>query len=401
MQLFDDRARDSLRPKNESESTFDYYNQSARPSIVELREILESWFSRYPESAKKNLCTRFMSPKYYQHAGAFFEIYTHELLLRVGYEVDIEPAVGTMATRPDFLVKLGGQPRFLVEATLAGVPSEQKQGADARIGVVYDKLNGLDSPNFFLEIQREGTPTTTPPTRKLLSELSKWLASLDPDALQASYISGDYDKLPVYRWQHEGWDLVFTPIPKSPELRGKTGVRPIGIDFPGAEWLNTHRSICAAIDRKTKKYGQLAFPYVVAINVLEDSCNNIDIMNGLYGKETLAISVSSDGRVETRAAQRKRNGAWFGPNGPRNQQVSAVLIATQIHPWRMSRVTPELYHNPWAEYALPSSAFPLPQCIPDIEAGRVSHEPGQQAGNILGIPSPWPLPDAGGTNTGC
>jgi len=394
MQLFDDIVRESLRPRNESEPTFDYYNQSTRSSIVALREILESWFARYPGVARKNLRERFRSPIEHQHAGAFFEIYTHELLLRLGYEVDVEPALVNITTRPDFLVKLNGQPKFCVEATLAGVPSEQEQGAEARISVVYDALNGLDSPNFFLKIQREGTPTTAPPTRKLLGELSEWLASLDFDSLRASYVSGDCDKLPVYRWQHEGWDLAFTPIPKPPELRGKTGVRPIGIDFPEARWLTTHHSIRAAVDRKAKKYGQLTLPYVVAINVLEDSCDNIDIMNGLYGEEMIVVNVRSDGSAETQAARRKHNGAWFGPNGPRNQQVSAVLIAMQIHPWTMSRVTPELFHNPWAEYALPSSAFPMPQCVPDIEAGHVRHEPGQQAAEILAIPSPWPLPDA-------
>ncbi len=53
MQLFDTGPRTELRHKKDSESSFEYYNRSARPGISVLREILERWFERFPSEERK------------------------------------------------------------------------------------------------------------------------------------------------------------------------------------------------------------------------------------------------------------------------------------------------------------------------------------------------------------
>jgi len=260
------------------------------------------------------------------------------------------------------------------------------------MAAVYDAINTIESPNFFLKLDIRGAPATAPPTGKLRHDLTGWLASLNPDEIAQLYGDNKRYDVPSFAWHHEGWDLLFTPIPKSPELRGQLGVRPIGLRSPGGGWLATDADIRQAIEVKAKKFRDLVKPLIVAVNFIGVHCDNIDVMNALYGQESTIVTFAPDGGF-TERNQRKPNGAWFGPSGPRNTVVSGLLLANQLNPLSMGITAPELFHNPWAAYPLSPSVLCLPQCVADLDVGYVRHESGRHAGEVLSIPSPWPLPD--------
>lgn len=48
------------------------------------------------------------------------------------------------------------------------------------------------------------------------------------------------------------------------------------------------------------------------------------------------------------------DGFWLGPNGPRNQSVSAVVAAQNLYAWSVASKAPGLFRNPWAEHDLGS-----------------------------------------------
>jgi hypothetical protein len=392
MQLFDPGPRAEFRWKKETESTFAYYNQSARPSVAIFREMIEGWFNRFRDEDKIDLCERFRSLNEPNHLGAFFEIYLHELLSRLGFEMELHPAIRERPTHPDFLASTRGANQFYLEATLAGLPSQQEQGAHARMGIVYDAINTIESPNFFLQLEIRGAPSTAPPTRRLRRDLTLWLAGLNLYHIQQLRSAGRDSEVPLFPWQHEGWNLLFSPIPKSAALRGQPGVRPIGMRVPEGGWMNTHGEIRKAIENKAKKYGELQLPLIVAVNVVGDHCDNIDIMNALYGDESILVTQGVHGRF-TERYERKPNGVWFGPQGPRNPMVSGVLVFACLNPWSMGVVRPELFHSPWAKHPLPVSSWPLPYCVADLAAGRVRHEHGKAAREVLDLPTQWPVPD--------
>jgi hypothetical protein len=168
--LFDDIERTDKRSKNYSESTYRYYNQSARPGVAAMREMLERWFANFPEAGQAHLRGHFCSPIENQHQAAFFELYIHELLVRLGFAVEVHPAPGSVGTRPDYLATQEGTPKFYLEATLAGVPSADQQAAGSRTAVVYDAINTMESPNFFIKVEVRGTPATPPPARQMRSD---------------------------------------------------------------------------------------------------------------------------------------------------------------------------------------------------------------------------------------
>ncbi len=393
MLLFDDVVRTQLRARRETEPSFDYLNHSARPAVLAFREMAERWFQHFPDAGKADLRARFRSPIEIQHQGAFLELYIHELLARSGYALEVHPSVAGTDARPDFLARTDDRARFYVESTLAGVPSSEEQAAAARIAQVYDSLNAMDSPNFFLEVQVHGAPTTPPPSRGLRRELANWLGTLDPDAIGELCQAGRFGELPQLRWVHEGWEVEFRPLPKSAKFRGLPGIRPIGMVVPQAQWLNTHGDLKEAVEKKAKKYGNLGLPFIVAVNVLSLHCDNVDIMNGLFGQETIVVTEMADGTLKTREGAREPNGAWMGPQGPRNTLVSGVLVVANLCPWNMGVLTPELFHNPSALNPLETDKWQLPQCVPNLTAGRVHHRGGITAAELLQIPTPWPVPD--------
>jgi hypothetical protein len=388
--LFDPGNRTDTRFKGYKEPEFAYLNQSARPAIIALRELLEDWFRHFPTDSQTDLCSRFRSPDDNQHAGAFFELYIHELLRKLGYEITVHPVLPGIATHPDFLARRSEGCQFYLEVTLAGVPNKAEQGAAARIAQVYDVLNEMDSPDYFLHLDVEGSPSTPPAGAKLRSDLGKWLGTLDVDEIAKAGQRGEFAAVPKFHWEHEGWSVTFMPIAKSPAARGKPGIRPIGAIIPEAEWLKTDVDLKNALENKAKKYGALEVPLVVAVNVLGIHCDETDIFNAVFGQEVIAISQRNDGSISAEHAERRRNGFWFGPNGPRNQSVSAVLIIDGFNEWKMGTSTPELFHNPWPGHPLNPDYWLLPQRIPNMATRGYDKRPGRSAREVMGIPDPWP-----------
>lgn len=390
MTLFDSGERTSTRLKAYKESEFSYLNQSARPSVIALRPLLEGWFDHLPQDARSDLRSRFRSSDDNQHISAFFELYIHELLRKLGYDVTPHPILEGISTRPDFFARSTDGYQFYVEVTVAGIPHKTEQGADARIAQVYDVLNQMDSPDFFLYLSVHGAPSTPPPGARLRSDLTKWLRTLDLDGITTAGQSGTFDAVPKFRWDHEGWQITFTPIAKSPSARGKPGIRPIGVIMPEAQWLHADSDLKDALEAKAKKYGALQVPLVVAVNVLAMHCDDTDIFNALFGQEVITVSQKLDGGVTAERAERKRNGFWFGPAGPRNQTVSAVLIADGLNEWKMGVLTPELFHSPYATNPLNPDCWSVSQRIPNMTDRLYGKRSGRPAREVLGIPDPWP-----------
>ena len=390
MNLFDAGERTDTRYKRHSEPEFAYLNQSARPSVIALRSLLEEWYDRVPAVAQPDLRSRFRSNDDYSHASAFFELYLHELLRKLGYTLTVHPPVQGSGTHPDFLVSRNDGCEFYMEATLAGIPSKAEQGAQARIDQVYDVLDRMDSPDFFIRVALSGSPATPPPGSRLRGDVERWLRTVDLEAIASAGAAGDFHSLPRYSWNHEGWEIELMPIAKSPAARGKPGVRPLGMFSPEAQWLQTDADLKDALEAKAKKYGVLEVPFIIAVNFVGLHCDECDILNCLVGQESTVVSLDQNNNVVEERAERKRNGFWFGPSGPRNQGVSGVLVFPGLNEWNMAVLDPKLYHNPWATRPLSPDCWALSQRIPNTSVGRFENRPGRTAGEVLGLPDPWP-----------
>ena len=313
--LFDEIDRTDVRPKRENEPIYDYYSSSARQPIAAVRGLLQKWFDAYPASGKKDLQARFRSRIDSQHKSAFWELYLHELFTQMKYRLGVHPVVKGATNHPDFLVSEGRNPKFYLEAIVAGLPSIKDVGAEARLSEVLDLINKMQTPDYLLELRYRGTSNTPPPVGKLRKALTHWLRSLDFRAIDATYKAGNFDIVPTLEWNHEGLTLFFAPIPKSAKTRGTTHARPIGVVMGEAHILTTDRGYSRSHQQKAKKYGKLALPMVIAVNVVSEHCDEIDINNALFGSEAVQFTQRRDGSINGGVGVRQPNGIWFGKEG--------------------------------------------------------------------------------------
>jgi len=384
--LFDQGGRLDKAVKRPTESRFAFLNRSARPQVVERRAMWTDWFGRYPDDAKKELRGRFRSRKDDQHAGAAFELFLHELALRIGGSVEVHPAIRPeIAKRPDFRVSLGGRPSFYLEATLAG-PSQEERAAAARRRGALDSLNRLEVPQFRLDLDESGQPGTEVPIRQWKADLLRWLKSLPVETIYAAQRAGESRAGPRKVLQHGRWRLTLTAVAKEPSKRheaNKRLIRSRSQSFAGAPAVHQIRDSVAG---KSTRYGELDLPFIVAVRVEAWDCDSEDMMEALFGSQGTLLELVG-GRPRRLHPVRNRDGLWNQVVGPRNRNVSAVLVCYGLDPGDLIRSTPVLIHNPWARRALDPRVWPLPQRLPDSKRSRLVLVEGKEINQVLALPS--------------
>jgi len=392
MKLFDDVVRTYQGPSLYAEPAFAYLNCSARPAAANIRQTLEVWFSRYPESEQSEFQTRFRSNDDVNHHSAFFELLLHELLLQMNCHVQIHPSslCNSTTKRPDFLITSPTGSQFYIEAVVATGISADERAARARMNDVYDALNRLDSPNFFIGLDIAGVPSTPPRARQMRAFLKVRLDKLNPDEVGELWKTGGIKAVPHWHYGHDGWIIDFYPIPKSPSMRGRPGVRPIGTQSFEPKFVDASTPIKDTIVGKAGRYGDLDLPYVIAVNSLdENSVDRIDVMDALFGKETYVVAFGPSGAIGEPKIERELNGVWTSKSGPTYTRVSAVLLAIRAMPWTIGSAGVLLIHNPWAQRPYDSELTQLPQGVP--QEGRIRWQDGLSLGKALGISPGWPF----------
>jgi hypothetical protein len=204
-------------------SHFSYLNSSARPQLGLVRELLETWLSRYTAMEKAELRARLRSPDNWDHAAAFFDLFLHELLVTLECSVIPHPVVLGTNKRPDFLVTSSSSDRFCLEATICSDKSPGDRAKESRINAAYDALNELDSPYFFLRIEMNATGRTQISGHRVRAFVRRKLRDLDPDQIR----DGGVHPIPKWHFNENGWSIEFQPIAKSIKTRGQAAERPI------------------------------------------------------------------------------------------------------------------------------------------------------------------------------
>jgi hypothetical protein len=106
--------------------------------------------------------------------------------------------------------------------------------------------------------------------------------------------------------------------------------------------ITPQKDLCDALYKKTLKYGALDKPYLIAVADGKDQLFNKDSINS-----ALTEAVFGDEIVQfkggTAHISHAKNGFWHGPNGPRNQHVSGVLLLPETGLWKLR----EAVSAPW------------------------------------------------------
>jgi len=388
--IFDSGKGTEKRPRYFNESSFDYYNLSARPGFVALRDLIERWYTDFPNDGKKDIRSRLRSNRETDFLSAFFELYLCQICRGSGFDVTIYPGMKQHERRrhPDFLVLRDGEPAFYLEGTLAQEP-QQVTAAKRRLGQLEDAINRLHSPDFWLWLEVRGTATANIPVAKFAKRLQNWINSLDADRVTGDVKARGEAGFPTFPAEYGHLTFTITARPKAPDYRGTPNLRPLGAVLPDVLFeCDAHDDIRLAVIRKAKRYGDLNLPYIVAINVINEFLDFDDILDGLFGRRTVEVRRGMEGAIHRRLV-RAANGAWTAGTRPSNSIVSAALIANNLIPTTVGVETPLLMHNPWARSPFPTSFWRLPQRSVDNENGTILSHAGTQAREIIGIPEGW------------
>ena len=327
------------------------------------------------------LRTAFRSRLPGQHHAAWWELYLHELFVRMGYEIDVHPALPDSSKRPDFLLRRNGA-QFYLEAVVvsSGVVTSGRRSAPPWM---LDAVNHAANPNFFVrlvEVAKRGEHQLK--RKEIVDPLESWLDSEDPDEAAESLERGD--NLPMETIRCRGWEIVFEAWPKKKKAREKPRRRLLGIGPMQAGGVNDIEQLRSTLKGKAGRYGRPAIPFVIAVQCRSAFVEPLDIEQALFGSE--AFDVPVNGKSQARL-YRQRNGFWVSTAGPQNQRISAVLTAVGLHPANVGKAAPCVWVNPWANHPLemswPFSSFTA------TDEGQILHQ--DTAPDMLfDLPADWP-----------
>ena len=362
MTLFDDIKRQDFnrvldepqRNVRYSESSFNYLNLYDSPDIIRIRNLLESSFNRFPLEAQNDLRKRLQSHDYEQHEGAFFELFLHELLTRLGCTiVDVHPKIAGAGTRPDFLVRHGDQ-CFYLEATMVG-----KRSGPFTLNLneqdVINKLNKLKSSQFYIRVcMNVDKLSRTLGKKDVIRPFIELLKNQDPDKVQDLINTKGLDAAPCRKIEDGNWSLQGWLYPISPKYRRSTPPSRIVIYPSHPEQINSVSPIRDALKTKAKKYGDNAEMLVVAVSTRDAFYNhrNHD-MEVLFGQEQWLYSKEQPDFPPL--LQRRQNGVW-----PSYNQIGAVWSFQKADALNLSQVSACLYINPWSnDSEIPDALYRL------------------------------------------
>ncbi len=371
--LFTVYDRTDTSPKKNSESVFSCLDRSARPEIRHLRDVIESWLADYPESEVNELVKRMRSTEF---DSAYFELLVYTFFVRFGMSATIHPSINGTTRRPDFFFQ-DGNSEFIVEAVTKGDVSDEEKGRLNVIARLYDAIDELVSPGFFLHLKECEVALKSQPSVKQVLKFIKGenerISGMDASGIE-SYEADCHDN---------NIRIVLGAFAMNEAKASAKPARSIGMYPTVCAWGNGDQLIKNAIENKAAKYGKLGMPYVIAVNcVTEMGIDEEDIVNALYGTE---VQHCYDGRIV--GVSRNGDGVFHNATTPINRQVSAVLIA-RVLPWNLGKARYELYLNPWATHRFDPEKLKIR--VVEAVDDELQHRGETNLLATFGLPADWP-----------
>jgi hypothetical protein len=385
MNLFDDLKREDPFPARPGEDSFTFLNRVDTPFWAKVRQLLEEWFGHYPADHAGELRNAFRSRLPGSHWGAWWELYLHELFLRLGYELEIHPTLPDSSKRPDFKLTRNESSLYLEAAAVFSGIKPGEDGDGSAPAWMLSAIETVQNPGFFvrlLEVSGEGQQLKR---SEVVDPIQEWLDGHDPDQVAEAY--EQTTKLPELAFEQRGWSVALQALPVKAEARGRPDHRILGTTPAQTGWVDDIDQLQSKLKVKAGRYGHPEIPMVTAILCLSPFMERLDIEQALFGREAIVVSAKED--APSGQLVRQRNGFWIRGDGPQNQRVSAVLTAVNLQPWTVTRMAPELWLNSWSNYEL-NEGWPFSRASM-TERGEIVHSESEpDLAQIFDLPTPWP-----------
>ena len=333
IKLFDKTSEFIEGPASNNENSFNYYHKSNRVDIKIIRVTLENWFSKYPETEKKELKIRFTK----DFDSAFFELFLHELFVKSGFEIVIHPEVKGSNKRPDFLIIKNGKQTY-VEAKICLDKTEVEIAFERLQNEFYDKLSKVKIKGFLLAIKEVNFITKKQPrVKELIAKIENEVAKLDPIQVTKDIQKYGFEECPRIEYENKDFNIIIEPIPLIESKKNIISENPIGM-FPfEIFWGGGEESLRQSILKKTNRYGKFEIPYLICINVLGKKTAKNDIENLVWGSSQYTSSTNP----------KDSDGIFYNSGKAQLKNVSGIFF-TKIFPSNIPNAKYWMYKNPFA-----------------------------------------------------
>ena len=354
--LFEKYVRTEHRPAYRSEPDYEFLNRSAWPACENIRDVLECWFAGYPASHKEDLRARFRKGDQ-NHAAAYFELYLHEVLSRLGLSPEVHPDPETGRGRPDFAIAGVKESRSYLEAHV--VHKFRWASDDPLENELLDAIDAVaryQPTHIAVAVHTEGTLKRSHQRDPIQRQVRKWLDSIDSKGL--SFTNRHNPRLYIRR---DNWVAELVALgPLSFPTR-----RLIHAGSTNAGFSDEGPLLAGSLKKKAKRYGTLDRKLMLAINTND---------------------VFTSGQDEHEALLGTRGGIWHTISAARN--LHGVLFFRGLLPSNMHSVVSHLYVNPNTQADIPEELLKLNSMW--WRDGRWHLREGMSLGEILGLPEDWP-----------
>lgn len=365
------RERDDPSPCRHNEPTAQFYDRCSNPVISAVRANLEAWYAAWPrDRSRPHLRARLRSTDRRQWNGAVWELYVHEALRRMALGPVPDPKVSHSSFTPDF-VTTRGVPMYVECTTVAHSDAEAtRRGGVGELEAAIDAIDVLD---YWLDLQIDEYGPQPIPPRRFVTGLRRWLLDQDIDLLSALAGRG-LGGMPWYEWRESGWLVREWAIPRSPEMRGRRELRPLGMLPVEDDGKDVWIALRQKMELKADRYGELGTALVIAVNAPDAWENNPQVPWSAFGPHPFTEAW-------------ERDGFFLRDDGRTYPNVSGVLVATALQPHSFTRQAPVLFENPEARYPVPDTVM---WKRVRIEGGEPIEIAGVDPSDLFDLPAAWP-----------
>ncbi|MEK6273079.1 MAG: hypothetical protein AABM42_10600 [Actinomycetota bacterium] len=386
--LFDDKARTDPEPSYARESTYAFLDRVDDPIFVAVREVLNAWVDRFAslqdDTAANDLVGRLRSKDDIAFYAAFWELYLHELFVRLGFNIEVHPESGK-DTRPDFRMTREGREMYL-EAVMPN-PRAGRSNESKGSKTVIEYIDAAFDPDFSLSVRFVAGSGSVPSKKEVVRGVEGWLANLTWTEPSEAGLDPRSPR-PETELRVRDWVIGVRAWPRPLDRRGDRKF-PMIVTYPAMSGYPAAVSagITPVLDEKASKYGDLKAPYILAVWVMSAMASESTPAEALFG---IALPIG-DGTHSTGLPLTvdERDGLW-APTRP--GRLSAVLSANSMHfnYSAVSRYLPRIWHNPWALHPanedLPFGASRVSQ----DETSITNDPPTASPSALFELPADWP-----------
>ena len=361
--LFDDIPRNYTKPSLRAETTYSFLNRSSHPATERIRQMLQRWIDRLPETGRKKAVAnmRHSAPgsdtKEVQFYAEFFELFLHEFLVSTGAEIETQPVINNLT--PDFraIQKAtdGNSITYVVEAT--DIDLERGTTLE-RLGneeFAIDTLNEISSTDFRLYIETNGKLESPPRKRDLKRPFEDLIEEANYEEVLSIAEQQDFarQEFPKASFSHGGWTIDGYLMPVLPKYRGKTADFVINGPMKGANIDDIGKTKDKLYD-KAKRYRNID-NLVIALR-----CDNSNdrLAEALFGSQQYTFYMHKDptetAPLPSPHLSQKLDGFWFNSHGPQNRNVIGVVVFYDVHPWALDRAKAVYFANPYVVKPMPN-----------------------------------------------